>query len=442
MVAIQPFRFLHTGDLHLDSPFVGLTAAAPPEIATQLREATLVAWGRVVELAIEERVDFVLIAGDAFEHANRSLLAQVRFRDGLARLDEAGIASCVVTGNHDPLSGWEPSIAWPPTAHRFGADDVTSMPVMRDGHEIARVYGISYAMRDVTENLARRFRREPDVPFAIGLLHANVGGQPGHHPYAPCTISDLRASGIDYWALGHVHRPGVLSAAAPVVVYCGNPQGRDTGEAEPRGCWIVDVDRGGVAHPSFVAVDIVRWQLLETAIDDAESEEALVERVCETVTAARDAAGRSIVARVTLVGRGSMHDSLQRPGMLADLHRLVGERLPPVDGRFAWVERVRDATRPVVDLAVAGAPGTFLGELVRQAEEAREAVAAGRPSDTNGDTEDLVASSLSWEEVLDELYGHSRARRLLAGTRPADDRLVELLADAERLAIDRILEAG
>ena len=107
------FSFVHTGDLHLDSPFVGLTAEAPPDVATLLRESTILAWRNIVDLALAEQVDFLLVAGDAFEHANRTLRGQLVFRDGLARLAEAGIASFVVTGNHDPLDGWEPSVTWP-----------------------------------------------------------------------------------------------------------------------------------------------------------------------------------------------------------------------------------------------------------------------------------------------------------------------------------------
>jgi DNA repair exonuclease SbcCD nuclease subunit len=437
-VPIEPFRFLHTGDLHLDSPFVGLTAEAPSDVARALRDSTLQAWERIVKLALDEQVDFAVVAGDVFEHANRTLLAQVRFRDGLDRLASAGIPSFVVTGNHDPLSGWEPSVRWPEATYRFGADDVEARPVLREGREIARVYGISYPVRDVTENLARRFRRDADAPYAVAVLHANVGGQPGHMPYSPCTLSDLRASGIEYWALGHVHRPGILSEAAPTVVYCGNPQGRDPGEAEPRGAYIVDVDSAGAAVPVFHATDAVRWHLLDLDISGIDGEEALVDAVVATVEAAQQAAARAIVARVTLVGRGTLHRSLSRGTLRADVRQLAQERLPS-GGRFAWIESLRDATRPVADPAGSGAPATFLGELSGEAEAARDALA--RPVATDDEDEETLAAA-SWEEALDELYGNSRVRRVLRGRRPDRDRLREMLSEAERLAVDRLVEAG
>ena len=435
---IEPFRFLHTGDLHLDSPFVGLTAEAPSDVARALRDSTLQAWERIVKLALDEEVDFAVVAGDVFEHANRTLLAQVRFRDGLERMAAAGIRSFVVTGNHDPLSGWEPSVRWPDATHRFGPDAVEARPVLRGGREIARVYGISYPVRDVTENLALRFRRDADAPYAVAVLHANVGGQPGHLPYSPCTLSDLRASGIEYWALGHVHRPGVLSSAEPTVVYCGNPQGRDPGEAEPRGAYIVDVDAGGVATPVFHATDAVRWHLLEVDIGPIDGEEALVDAVVAAVESAQQAAARPIVARVTLVGRGPLHRSLSRGPLRADVRQLAQERLPS-DGRFAWLESLRDATRPVADPAGSGAPATFLGELSGEAEVARETLA--RPVDADAEDEETLAAA-SWEEALDELYANSRVRKVLRGRRPDRARLAELLTEAERLAVDRLVESG
>jgi DNA repair protein SbcD/Mre11 len=436
-VPIEPFRFLHTGDLHLDSPFVGLTAQAPPEVARALRESTLQAWDRIVKLGLDEQVDFAVVAGDVFEHANRSLLAQIRFRDGLSRLADAGIPSFVVTGNHDPLSGWEPSVRWPAATHRFAAGAVEAVPVVRGGREIARVYGTSYAVRDVTENLALRFRRDADAPYAVAVLHANVGGQPGHFPYSPCTLGDLRASGIEYWALGHVHRPGVLSAEHPTVVYCGNPQGRDPGEPEPRGAYVVHVGADGAADPVFHATDVVRWALLDVDIGPVAGEEALVETVSAAVEGAQQAAGRPVVARVTLTGRGALHSSLARGNLREDVRQLAQERLAG-GARWAWIESLRDATRPIGDTAGTSAPATFLGELGAEAAAAREALA--RPEDA--EESDEQAAAAVWEEAVDELYGNARVRRILRGRQPDRERLAELIRAAEGMAVDRLVEAG
>ena len=276
------FRFVHTGDLHLDSPFVGLTTEAPSNIVAALRESTITAWDNIVALALDEKADFLLVAGDAFENANRTLRGQLVFRDGLALLADAGIPSFIVTGNHDPLDGWEPSVSWPDLVYRFAAHEVTSVPVKRDGKEVARVYGISYHQRDIKTNLAKRFERDADTPFAIGLLHTNVGGAEGHANYAPCSMADLRATDMDYWALGHIHAHRVLSKERPVTVYCGNPQGRDPGETDPRGCYLVEVDDASRIKTEFRVVDTVRWQKIDVAIDEIATEESLVETIHDT----------------------------------------------------------------------------------------------------------------------------------------------------------------
>lgn len=420
-------RFVHTGDLHLDSPFLGIGQAAPERVATALRDATLRSWDRIVGLALDQHVNAVFVAGDVFEGANRTLRAQIAFRDGLERLARERIPSFVVTGNHDPLSGWEPAVAWPELGHRFGADEVTSRPILRDGTELARVHGISYAVRDVTRNLAADFRRTGDETFAIGLLHANVGGQAGHQNYAPCSLSDLAASGMDYWALGHIHRHGILRAANPTVVYCGNPQGRDPGEADPRGCYLVDVDERGRIRPEFRPMDVVRWQRLTIAIDGITTDDGLIQAVGGAVEAAADAAGRSIVALVTLTGRGPMHASLQRAGFLTDLHQLVRERFG-VGDPFAWLDSIRNETRPSIDLGARREAGDLLGEALREFGRSRAAVRDGQEADLH--------------DLLADLYEQPRVRRVLAGARPATTDLLALLDSAEARVIDQLDDAG
>jgi DNA repair protein SbcD/Mre11 len=429
------FRFVHTGDLHLDSPFVGLTNDAPPSVAQTLREATIRAWDNVVDLALAEQVDFFLVAGDAFEHANRTLRGQLAFRDGLARLAQARIPSFVVTGNHDPLDGWEPSVTWPELAHRFPARDVTSMPVMRGGEEIVRVYGISYHKRDITANLARQFRRDHEAPFAVGLLHANVGGLEGAANYAPCSVGDLQASGMDYWALGHIHRHQVVSALRPTAVYCGNPQGRDQGETDPRGCYLVAVDDAGPARPEFRATDVVRWQLLDVAIDDLVTEEALLDAVAAAVDQARAAADRSIVARVKLTGRGPLHLSLARRGLLDDLRGEAQDRLGFAEP-FGWIESIRDRTRPAVDLDARRQADDFVGDLLRRLDATRRVLAGDEPPE-NG-TVDGVPLANDIERVVDDLYANQRARRALQGVRPNAARLAGILDEVEAILVDRL----
>jgi DNA repair exonuclease SbcCD nuclease subunit len=434
-VSIEPFRFLHTGDLHLDSPVKGLSSEAPPGVLAVLRSATTEAWRSVVRAALENEVDFVVVAGDVFEVASPTLLGQSRFRDGLAELAGAGIRSFVVHGNHDPLDGraWAPSLRFPPAVHRFGTGPGESVPVLRDGREIARIHGRSYPRAAVTDNFAAGFRANVAAPFSIGLLHTNVGDRPDHANYAPCSVEDLRASGMDYWALGHIHQPGQVLADPPAY-YCGIPQGRDPGELGARGCYLVDVDATGRANARFVATDVVRWHPLELPIAGLADDETLRAACREAVDrAVAESDDRSLVIRLRLTGRGPLHANLVRTGYLDDLRQLLNEErgsVPPL----AWIESIRDATRPEVDVEARRDAPDFVGDFLRT-------VAAARRSGRTTDPEEHER----WQRILADsvhaLFEASpRGRKYLSRVAPGEEALVgPLLDEAETLGLDLLV---
>jgi exonuclease SbcD len=212
--------FIHAADLHLDAPFGSLTASSS-RVGLALAEATYGAFCRIVDTAIAREVDFVVIAGDAYNSRDKSLRAQLRFREQMLRLSEAGIEVFVVQGNHDPENGWSAGLPLPANVHVFPSERVGRAEVVRDGEVVAAVYGRSYARRDVTENLALGYRREPQDPIAIAVLHTNVGSNTDYETYAPATVDDLRAAGMDYWALGHIHKQEVLAVRPTTKQPCG-----------------------------------------------------------------------------------------------------------------------------------------------------------------------------------------------------------------------------
>ena len=232
---MSDFRFIHCSDLHLDAPFSGL-ATSRPSLRKTLREATFQSFNNIVNLALKEKVDALIIAGDVYDSADKSLRAQLNFRNGLKRLADAGIPSFVAHGNHDPLNAWAASLEWPKTVTLFPGKRIEAVPVKRDGQTLATIFGTSYSQRNVSENLALKFSRNNYQGFAVGVLHTNVGENPNHANYAPCKMDDLIRSGMDYWALGHIHSRQILRDTAPGIVYCGNSQARSFKEEGPKGC--------------------------------------------------------------------------------------------------------------------------------------------------------------------------------------------------------------
>lgn len=414
--------FVHAADLHLDTPFSGMQADAPA-LAALLRDASLDALDRLVALAIERRAAFVVLAGDLYDGAERGLRAQVRFHEALVRLDDAGIAAFVVHGNHDPLEeGWQAIDTWPQRVTVFGADEVTAVPVELDGRTLATVHGISYATREERANLARRFARTEASGLHVGVLHATVGHPSGHEPYAPCTLDDLRAARLDYWALGHVHRREILHRGReqgdPWVVYSGNTQGRSPKPSErgAKGCYVVTVSPTApgspICEPEFVPLDAVRF---ETVTVDATDLTELPALRTQLEAAARrlheEAEGRALILRGRVTGTSPLHDTLLRPGatdqLLATLRDGARATAPP-----RWWDRLEVATWPEVDREVLATRQDFAGELVRRV-------------DALGDDE---AARQLVEQECEELR-----RRLFPQPRlPA---AAELLAAAERRAL-------
>ena len=417
-------RFVHAADLHLDSPFGGLRSLAP-EIAETLYQATFNAYGNIIDLCIQEQVDALLIAGDIFDGADRSLRAQRKFVDGLNRLEEAKIRSFVCHGNHDPLNGWEAQITFPGGCHRFGSE-LEQVPVFEDEPGRAVVYGISYPQREVRENLVPRFGTIEPGPFTIGLLHANVGNNPAHDSYAPCTLKDLEETGIDYWALGHIHARQVLREANPTVVYPGNPQGRRPNEPGARGVYIVEVGDADQVKLEFRAMDVVRWATLEISIDALETDQSLFDKIDQELTLCQDNAhGRDTIFRLVLNGRGPLHDSLRRPGFVDDLLERVNDT-GPRERPFLWCERIRASTASLIDREQQRQRSDFVGDLVRLCDEWQR-------------TPDGLSEI---RENLQELYGRGNAGRYLRDHVPTEDELRELMASAEAACLAELLEEG
>jgi DNA repair exonuclease SbcCD nuclease subunit len=218
----QPVRFVHASDLHLDATLSGVDATDDRVIGALVR-ATFDALDRVVEICVEREADFLVIAGDLYNSADRSLGAELAFQKRMQRLAEAGIRAFVVHGNHDPADGWSAGLDLPDSVVVFSDRVVERCEVVKDGELACAVYGRSFPSRQVQENYARQFRRQTGDPLAVAVLHANVGQREGWDDYAPCSVQDLRAAGMDYWALGHIHVPGRISDN-PVAVYSGSTQ--------------------------------------------------------------------------------------------------------------------------------------------------------------------------------------------------------------------------
>lgn len=363
--------FVHSADLHLDSPFSGLSDISP-SLGSILRKATFRAFENAVSFAIRKEADLFLITGDIYDGEDRSVRAQVFFLSQLKRLSEKGIAVYIALGNHDPLSGWECDRDFPPLVTRFGAE-VESIPLVIGGSRVGTVHGYSYPYREVTENIALRFAGRRGEGINIALLHCNAAGRKGHENYAPCSLEDLKAARMDYWALGHGHTAEIL-CEDPLMVYPGNIQGRTIRESGKKGVFYVTMtlpdektaSRGTV---EFVPCDVVRWRSEELSIEGFDRDEdffTALDDLRDDVR--REGGGRPTLLRVLLTGRGRLYRLFQRPGFLSGPHGVKEAFNDEEEGKsdFVHIEEILEKTAPPLDLDTLAAGDHFTGDFLKE----------------------------------------------------------------------------
>ncbi|MCX5977237.1 MAG: DNA repair exonuclease [Coprothermobacterota bacterium] len=415
-----PFSFAHTADLHLGTPFQGISGASEA-VQKKLTAATYRAFENIVSYALENKVDFMLVAGDIFNSTDRSLHAQLVFLQGMKRLDQAGIPVYIAHGNHDPLDGWSAALDWPGNTHLFGGKAVEREVFIKESRATAEILGISFSRRDITDNLAILFPAPTAGLFSIGLLHCNVGAT-GYENYAPCGLQDLLVSGLDYWALGHVHTRACLHEGRPLVAYPGNPQGLHAKETGARGFLHVSVDEDGDASPRFIPSDSVRWTQIALSIDGMTRDEDLQEAQKQALEGIRQENGeRPTICRLALKGRGPLHANLARANYIRDMLQNCREA-EEQEETFVWVEEIEDQTRPSLDRSALLAQGDFTGELLRL-------------------IDDTVAREEGWAELTEALkpvYQEAKLCKLLEPLEEED--LKEICGLAETICLDRLLQ--
>ena len=300
-----------------------------------------------MQLAIAERVDFLVIAGDVYDGDWKDYSTGLFFRGQMVRLFDHGIRVYLIAGNHDAASVISKKLTLPENVHVFSTRAAETKEVA--GHPVA-IHGRGFPNRAVLENLALDYPPAVAGKFNLGVLHTSLTGKPGHDTYAPCAEADLRAKGYGYWALGHIHQPEVISQD-PWIVFAGNCQGRHIKETGPRGCRLVTVnDSLQVAGAEWRTVDVLRWQELTVDLSGLATEADALRRVSEVMSSAVAAAeGRLVAARMVITGATALHGSLHRDGQHWRAQFFASAQDQGAES--LWLERIKIATAPVYDIA-------------------------------------------------------------------------------------------
>lgn len=268
------FSFIHAADIHLGRPFSNIS-----ENTEICKNATQKAFNNLVEFAVSKNVDFVLIAGDTFDSDEQDFESKLILKEGLKKLEAAGIKVYLICGNHDPLSSYNKTT--------FNFDENSKIKIVglnskfyedftvenKNNEPVALIHALSFRENQFKENPTKYFSPAQNL-FNIGLLHCDLDASKDS-PYAPCLKSELDALKYDYWALGHIHIPSEL--------YAGTLQGRNTKETGAHGAKYIKVENGTVIKNSFISLDTVRFEDitvdLSNAIDDINAAEIILEEL-------------------------------------------------------------------------------------------------------------------------------------------------------------------
>ena len=191
------FKFLHAADIHLDSPLQKLEQYEGAPVR-ELRQATRRAFENLIELAIAEKVDFVLIAGDLYDGDWKDYNTGLYFISRITKLNDANIPVYIITGNHDAASAITKTLRLPDNVKMFPTDKPCTFKLEEVG---VAIHGQGFATPAVKKDLSAGYPVAVAGYFNIGMLHTCATGREGHEPYAPCTVAALESKGYDYWAL-------------------------------------------------------------------------------------------------------------------------------------------------------------------------------------------------------------------------------------------------
>lgn len=410
------FRFVHTADIHLDSPLKSL-AMRDKGLAEVVGNATRSTFQRIVDLCVTEEVQALLIAGDLYDGSQTSMKTARFLAQEMERLAAASIPVFVIRGNHDAASRITRELTLP--------DNVTVFPGEAEvietdwnGHSVA-VHGISFRDPHAPDTLLDRFGSALQGAFNIGILHTSLGGAQGHDPYAPCTLADLQATGFDYWALGHIHQRAIHLGTTTIVMP-GIPQGRDIGEAGAKSVTLVSVADDGSVETEERHLAVAQFERLPVECHQVSDWPDLIEALKHALrTARRGHLGEHLIVRPVLTGATPL---AWRVGRDLDLLHAEAQNVAEKIGTL-WIDKIEVALATVSNEPTGGA----VEEL------ARIVTQRGLPPDDPTVQEDVARLLKHLPRELRGLLGDSEEETTAAIADAMQQGAMEVLARLEEI---------
>lgn len=260
------FKFIHAADIHLGSN-LHIRRKLNKDLVKIIDNAVFDSLERIFNIAVSEKVKFILLSGDIYDRDSRSVKANSFFIKQCDKLKEENIDIFIIGGNHDPVKENSEYFHLTSNVHIFSPDKAEIIELKDDKENVyCKVIGQSYKHTWDSRKMFENYKFVKDNIFCVAMLHTQLDKS---NNYIPCTFSDLKSiENVDYWALGHIHKPQVISLKDPVAIYPGIPQGRDAGEEGLGGAVLLEVLDNKIIDIEFIKTSPIIWRNISININD------------------------------------------------------------------------------------------------------------------------------------------------------------------------------
>jgi DNA repair exonuclease SbcCD nuclease subunit len=261
----KPIKFIHTADIHLAKE-LSINAVSAADLNNIISDAGKKAFENLVELALSEKVDFILIAGDLYDREARSIKASQFFLEQSRYLKENDIDIYIISGNHDPAGVEREVFELPDNVHYFSSEEVEVFEYQKEGKTAVRILGQSYRQKFESRTMYNYYTVPDSSTFNIALMHTALTKD--NNRYVPVNKSELLSKNdINYWALGHLHQYQKLNDK-PAIYYPGTLQAHNISEQGKKGAVLVEVDSNLNSQEKFVSLAPVIFKELELDLEE------------------------------------------------------------------------------------------------------------------------------------------------------------------------------
>lgn len=352
---------------------------------------------QIIDLAVTEKVDALVLAGDIFDNGYPDLRSRAFLIAQLSRLAEAGVPTVLIRGNHDALLDHHAHGDLGPNIHLLHKD----MPTVEIGD--TAFHGLSYDASHVGKSFLPDYPKPVPDKRNVGLMHTSLDGAPGHDPYAPCAAADLMAHGFDLWCLGHIHAPFERWDDPVLAVMPGIPQPRHFGERQGGTVTLVEMGEGA---PRVERRDVAQLGFAELELDlqDCNDQQDVVGSLRDGFLSAQEL-NQDIAVRLTVTSlrQSAAFVTELAEEIMGDVDRVFLDKITVVPPSRPLNTETDDLVRLMrAEMAEDG----FRQAALQQLDEVRSAL----PSEIAGELDDSALDAL-FEDAVAEMMLAIHAER-------------------------------